>query len=1026
MKPLKLKMTAFGPYKSTETIDFTELQNNRLFVISGATGAGKTTIFDGICFALYGYGSGEDRQDTKMMRSDFATDDTHTSVELTFEIHQRTYRILRQLPHVKIGNKSATGERYEFFEKMQSGETPVVERQIVSEINKKVEEIIGLTQGQFSQIVMLPQGEFRKLLTSQTENKEAILRKIFKTEPYKMISERLKDKKLIAETELKKEELARNSYTEQIVASLPMRESSVFELIESSSFNTYQLVEALKEETIFYKEKKQIDVLAYNEASEKHTLKQATYHEVKEVNNRFIELEEKEQRLQNLLAQSVEYAEKYSRLEAAERASTIESMEGYYAELKQEANDKSALLYRAKTKVIEAEELVKQVEITYSIEANKKEAREKSVETLIQLNNLLPLFEELETKRTEMLDLEKRNEYLNNQVITKTNLFLEEKKISTSLKEAIEKLEEQVEPLDNQVQQLAFLQTKHSFMQEFMLLEKHLHALKVEEAKRKILFQEMLETYKEEENKWMNNQANILASKLVAGEACPVCGSTEHKGASMEVQAFTVNEEELQKLKSQLSKQESGFLKARSQKETAQETIGKMSVRFEELQLSIQEGEKLKKDVEKLEIEVKKLRLEKGELVSLRDAYKVSVQKVEKFEQDKTEVENFHQLQNSLVKQAKAVYESKKASIPAHISTLQELNDRIREAIKYKEQLEKAWNNVQKEQQSATQAFTKALFTLEHTTNAAHEVLEKRDRAHVQFQEALKKAGFDTMELYIAAKMSEHNREILKEQCNQYKQTLHTLKEQVKEAQEQLATKTKVELAPLAEELVQLKIAYEEAFRMMNSSKEYEKVGMDLEQKITTKSERISMLEQHLSRILDLYDMLRGQNPSKISFERYVQIEYLEQIVQAANERLKHLSGGQYYLIRSERQETHGKQSGLGLDVYDAYTGQMRDVKTLSGGEKFNASLCLALGMADVIQSFQGSIRIDTMFIDEGFGSLDEESLNKAIDTLIDLQKSGRMIGVISHVAELKAAIPAILEVEKLKEGYSKTKFVIK
>jgi DNA repair protein SbcC/Rad50 len=138
------------------------------------------------------------------------------------------------------------------------------------------------------------------------------------------------------------------------------------------------------------------------------------------------------------------------------------------------------------------------------------------------------------------------------------------------------------------------------------------------------------------------------------------------------------------------------------------------------------------------------------------------------------------------------------------------------------------------------------------------------------------------------------------------------------------------------------------------------------------------------------------------------------------------MSNGQFELIRSDRQEVRGRQSGLGLDVYDAYTGQTRDVKTLSGGEKFNASLCLALGMADVIQSFQGAVSIDTMFIDEGFGSLDEESLNKAIDTLIDLQKSGRVIGVISHVEELKAAFPAILEVRKSREGHSNTKFLLK
>ena len=199
-----------------------------------------------------------------------------------------------------------------------------------------------------------------------------------------------------------------------------------------------------------------------------------------------------------------------------------------------------------------------------------------------------------------------------------------------------------------------------------------------------------------------------------------------------------------------------------------------------------------------------------------------------------------------------------------------------------------------------------------------------------------------------------------------------------------------------------------------------------MKEKIIESSKVVAELEQEHGKVTDLYDVVRGHNGLKLSFERYIQIEYLEQIIHSANERLRDMSNGQFELIRSDRQEVRGRQSGLGLAVYDAYTGQTRDVKTLSGGEKFNTSLCLALGMADVIQSFQGAVSIDTMFIDEGFGSLDEESLNKAIDTLIDLQKSGRMIGVISHVEELKAAFPAILEVKKARECHSHTEFLIK
>jgi DNA repair protein SbcC/Rad50 len=259
-----------------------------------------------------------------------------------------------------------------------------------------------------------------------------------------------------------------------------------------------------------------------------------------------------------------------------------------------------------------------------------------------------------------------------------------------------------------------------------------------------------------------------------------------------------------------------------------------------------------------------------------------------------------------------------------------------------------------------------------------------------------------------------------------FKQARHTLIEQVADLAVRLANKTKVDLNDLQNELATLKLIYEKALQEVNQSNDYKKAASNLITNILASSKKAIAKEQEFNQITDLYDVIRGQNSLKISFERYLQIEYLEQIIVSANERLKNLSNGQFHLIRSERQESRGKQSGLGLDVYDAYTGQTRDVKTLSGGEKFNASLCLALGMADVIQSFQGNVSIDTMFIDEGFGSLDEESLNKSIDTLIDLQKSGRMIGVISHVQELKTAIPAILEVTKLKEGYSETRFIIK
>ena len=1019
-------MSAFGPYKFNETVDFTELNENQLFVISGATGAGKTTIFDGICFALYGSGSGEDRRDTKMMRSDFATDDTHTSVELTFEIHNRRYRILRQLAHVKKGNKSATGERYEFFEVQATGEVPVVERQIVSEINKKIEEIIGLTLDQFSQIVMLPQGEFRKLLTSTTENKEAILRKIFKTEPYKMIHEKLKEKKVVAEAELKKEQLTQDNFTEKIIASFPTRESSLFQIIEENNFNTFQLVEALKKETSFYKEKIALDERSYQEAYERHMNKQKAYHESKAINDRFNELEVKEQQLKKLKDRKEEFIQKQQQLESAERASIIEPVERYFTELKQEVNEKQNLCEKAKERKVAAENTLQQVEAIFTKESNNKDAREKSVETLIHLNSLLPTLEELEIKRTELQSLESNSSKLGQKLEIITTSIQSQKESSKEQKRQIEMLEERVEPLDDKVQHLAMLQTQHSKLQEYKVVDQELHMLIVEETKQKNKFQQCKENYEVIEQQWIGNQASILASKLVMGEPCPVCGSMDHSNSHVAAGEQKVEESELRLARATLNKEESILLTFQAKKETAEAQIQKVLVQLEEYEVDAGLVEQVETDLLDMQREVQQLRLEKETLFSLKQPYKETLAKIEKLEQEKLEVDALYREQSSQAKQVKAVYASKLDSIPNHIPTLQHLNSEITQATKQKEQYEKAWVEAQNRMKIAQDASTKAQLSLEHTQASLEEIELKRDKALENFSKALSKASFVTMDSYIAAKLSESERENLKLQCQEYKQQLYTVTEQVREGKIQLENKIKVDLRPLEEELHQLKEAYEHALAAVNSTKEYEKAGREIEEKIASTSERITILEEQVHRIMDLYDILRGHNQLKISFERYVQIEYLEQIVQAANERLKRMSSGQFQLLRSDRQEAHGKQSGLGLDVYDAYTGQKRDVKTLSGGEKFNASLCLALGMADVIQSFQGNIRIETMFIDEGFGSLDEESLNKAIDTLIDLQKSGRMIGVISHVTELKAAIPAILEVEKQKEGYSRTKFVIK
>src|SRR5699024_651944 len=363
--------------------------------------------------------------------------------------------------------------------------------------------------------------------------------------------------------------------------------------------------------------------------------------------------------------------------------------------------------------------------------------------------------------------------------------------------------------------------------------------------------------------------------------------------------------------------------------------------------------------------------------------------------------------------EAHATYQERMRNIPEEMQDLTALKTKIAQLEKEKVTFEKRWKEAQEELRLAEKEHTAAQANVQHGQKQFDEIKQIVEKAEKEFQKYLHDGKFANEEAYKQAKMPRDIQDALKQEIEQYKQQMATLKKQIEELKEELKEKERIDIKAIEEKLQELKVAYEAAFNRLNQTKNHEETGKNIKENILRVRKQIEAVEKELAVVTDLYDVLRGQNIKKISFERYLQIDYLDQITNAANERFKTLTNGQYYLIRSERQEARGRQSGLAIDVYDSYTGQTRDVKTLSGGEKFIASLCLALGMSDVIQSFQGSISMETMFIDEGFGSLDEESLHKSIDALVSLQQTGRMIGVISHVEELKTIFPAMLEVTK-------------
>ncbi len=1022
-------MTAFGPYKETEIVDFRELEDNRLFVISGATGSGKTTIFDGICFALYGQASGEDRTDIRAMRSDFADNDTQTTVELIFEIHSRTYRIMRQIPYTKEGNKTETIANCEFYEQTANGEIPIVDRQIVSEINKKAEELIGFTQAQFSQIVMLPQGEFRKFLTSDTENKETIMRKIFRTEPYREIVVRLKGKQDEAKTMLQTEEQKRASFIEQIPSLLPERESTIFGVLKTAHHNANQIIGGLEEELKYYNEKTVHDQNLYVTANKKHAKMLEQFHKAKSINDQFVELEKRKQRYAELTQQIPVLEKKSKQLGDAERASSIEPIEVQYAELKKEVADKTKHLEKASMFVKNLSEKLVEIESQYHAEEAKKPEREKITENLIRLNDTLPKVTELATKEKALSDSKKEHNVLQLKLNETVDQSTGEIEKVTLYKNNVAELEKQLIPYDEKVDLLTSTTEKCRVVDEFIAMNEQASTLEKEKIQHELAYVSSREKYDEMAKDWLNNEAVTLAEMLHDGENCPVCGSNEHpKKAHRGENAVT--KEALDAANKQLAKIESNF---RTSDANYQSMLNQLTRKNEELVRLELDAETINESSVQLHTlknnlndEVKELREARNQLSTLKEKLAVQTNATEELLLAKHELERAFLESSASLETKQAIFNHELNTIPEEVRELNVLEQRIHALNTKKSEMDLAWEAIQKLREEGREQLSSSKSAEIHAKTSLSEAEEKKVNAEKRFVEALDKSEFPTEEAYQASKLDEPSRTRLKNEIDNFKQQYYAVRESMKESSQQLEGQEKTDLSALDKTLAELKEAYETAYKEYNRSLDFEKTITRLKDNIDESTKKIAKLDQTYGEVSNLYDVVRGHNNLRLSFERYIQIEYLEQIIQSANERLREMSNGQFQLIRSDRQEVRGRQSGLGLDVYDAYTGQTRDVKTLSGGEKFNASLCLALGMADVIQSFQGAVSIDTMFIDEGFGSLDEESLNKAIDTLIDLQKSGRVIGVISHVEELKAAFPAILEVRKSREGHSNTKFLLK
>ncbi|EEK84272.1 Exonuclease [Bacillus cereus ATCC 4342] len=1022
-------MTAFGPYKQKEVIDFDDLGEHRIFAISGNTGAGKTTIFDAICYVLYGEASGEERSDTSMLRSQFADDNVYTSVELTFQLKGKRYEIKRQLGHKKQGNKTITGHAVELYEVIDEEKVPAVDRFHVTDVNKKVEDLIGLSKHQFSQIVMLPQGEFRKLLTSETENKEEILRRIFKTDRYKLMRELLDQKRKQWKDVLQEKQKERELHFRNVFK-LPIRDGALLEtLVEQEHVNTHQVVEALEQETAVYKA--EVEQLQVEQDVQTKQLKDAEtrFHAAKSVNEKFIDLQQKNEKYNTLQENRTVIEMKEASFKRAEQAKRLLPFEQWHEEAMQNEQRAESLL---KQIIAKKENIMNNFELVqgkYEAVKNKEPEREDAKKLVQRLEELQSIIASLAEKQLNLQNAEiqigKLKESMQNfdrQLEEHTN----QKQLMSSelqqLERALEQYVAKVEELTNMREDAKVLKQAYDVWQEKQKFEKE-----KETAFTKM--QEAVRAYENMERRWLSEQAGILALHLHDGESCPVCGSTNHPKKATE-QSDAIDEKELNDLRDKKNLAEKLHVQL-------EEKWNFYHLQYEQIIVEVKKrgyrSEKLDETYGALVHKGKQLATEVNTLKASEETRKQTAvkiksveEKVDALQKQKREVETEqHRIEMDCM-QLRTSYEHDKKNIPENLQTVQAWKVQFDQAMHELRLMEDEWKKVQEAYQHWQNENIRIQAEQEGATNQFESAKLKKEETFTRFMKELEQSGFTDQSTYKEAKLSDAEMESIQKEIQSYYSSLEVLAKQIEELQAELKDKEYMDITALGEHIKELEINLDIIKEKRQRAQNAVTYISELYENIRRIDEQIHEEEKAFQELVDLYEVMKGDNESRISFERYILIEYLEQIVQIANERLRKLSNGQFYLKRSERVEKRNRQSGLGLDVYDAYTGQTRDVKTLSGGEKFNASLCLALGMADVIQAYEGGISIETMFIDEGFGSLDEESLTKAVDALIDLQKSGRFIGVISHVQELKNAMPAVLEVTKQKDGCSQTRFVVK
>ena len=923
MKPLKLTMSAFGSYAGKNVIDFTGQQQG-IFLITGDTGAGKTTIFDAITYALYNQSSGGERNGN-MMRSQYAQPETETYVELEFLYRGQTYRVRRN-PDYKITKTLKNGKIRE--QKVpHSVELTMPDGTVFPEkknaTDAKIIEILGLTADQFSQIVMIAQGDFLKLLYTKSDERKMIFSKLFRTDIYWKIQENLRRKSMEMDERIQENDRAFEQEKSRIILLPESEELPLDELVERLR---ERLKDALKEQNL-------------RRANVEELNKKITKYE--EINKLFVSLEKIRQNGKELEARQAESKERRQQIENARKADKVLVAEQQNLRQQQEVEQSAQAIAKMTETLANDQEMFETLK-TQQQEAEAKQKREAAdiQKKMLALEQSFPSYEALQNARSEEQQAKKVWEDLGK--ISEESFHKKETGIA-AIKEQQKQQEQVVE------------QTKKNWEQTSLGAS--------ESAKH---YEHMYEAF-------LKEQAGILAENLSAGCPCPVCGSTVHPDPA-KLSDHAVTELEVEQ--------------AKKTRAAAEE---KRDLAYAAFEAEKTEKQKLAQAVEKEEADfVLAQTIAKQQRKEAEQNY-VSLQKIAEQIREKLVYPSFAE--------AKKQYAAMQKALEAAEQEIAKKRQKVSE-------LAEAMNTL-KGQKLAE----------EENQKTAKKLAAKTEK---EYAKLLEKSGFVSEETYHLAILPERSRSKLEREEKEYESQCLRQQSEQKLLEKQVSGKTYTDTTELNEQLKAEKQALKEAEKTyMELHTAYENDRSVL-QNCAVYLEKGKKLESEDQVIKSLSKTANGRlsGSAKIDFETYIQRQYFKQIIHEANKRLLTMSNHQFILKLKEEANTGRKTNeGLDLSVYSLVTDSERDVKTLSGGESFLAALAMALGLSDIVERSAGAIHPDMMFIDEGFGSLDAQSRQQAIEVLGELAGDSRMVGIISHVTELKEQIDRKLVVNRTDNG---------